>query len=80
MPDASMTLTLDVESTADCSLDSLRLAWCSDCLSDELFEGAADDDSADGSGEWACTGCGAAYFDAIDSVLDVGAQDARGVA
>ncbi|MFL6182210.1 MAG: hypothetical protein ACJ73J_07845 [Actinomycetes bacterium] len=41
--------------------------WCSDCLSMALFErmGVA----VTGS-EWACTGCGAAYFDAIDLVVE----------
>jgi hypothetical protein len=41
--------------------------WCSDCLAASLFERLHDDVA---SSEWACTACGAAYFDAIDLVVD----------
>ena len=41
--------------------------WCSDCLSRALFEHI---DGAVAGSEWACTGCGAAYFDAIDLVVE----------
>jgi hypothetical protein len=41
--------------------------WCSDCLSTSLFERLLDDVAGS---EWACTACGAAYFDAIDLVVD----------
>ena len=63
----------------DFALLSLRVLWCSDCRSDQLFErppaGAevesADDPSGQArmDGEWACTDCGAAYFDAIDLAI-----------
>jgi len=41
--------------------------WCSDCLGMALFERVSD---AGAGSEWACTSCGAAYFDAIDLVAD----------
>jgi len=52
---------------------SLRLLWCSDCHGDQLFErppaeGAHAPAMGDPHGEWACTDCGAAYFDGIDVV------------
>jgi len=55
----------------DFALLSLRLLWCSDCRGDQLFErppAEAAEARADGAahGEWACTDCGAAYFDGID--------------
>jgi hypothetical protein len=58
----------------DFALLSLRLVWCSDCRSDQLFErppaDAADAHALAVAGrEWACTDCGAAYFDAIDIVI-----------
>ena len=67
----------------DFALLSLRLLWCSDCHTDQLFErpqadvtnGSSDSSS---NGEWACTDCGAAYFDAIDIVLET-AGSARSV-
>ncbi|HEX5017826.1 MAG TPA: hypothetical protein VFX15_09605 [Actinomycetes bacterium] len=43
--------------------------WCSDCLERSLFERVV---SAAAGSEWACTSCGAAYFDAIDLVVDPG--------
>ncbi len=41
--------------------------WCSDCLSMALFEHI---DGAVAGSAWACTGCGAAYFDAIDLLVE----------
>ena len=41
--------------------------WCSDCVELALFERVSD---AGAGSEWACTACGAAYFDAIDVVAD----------
>ena len=61
----------------DFSLSSLRLFWCSDCRADELFERPPSGEEA--YTEWACTGCGAAYFDGIDVVVEISAQK-RGVA
>jgi hypothetical protein len=45
----------------------LEQFWCSDCLSIALFERIVD---AVAGSEWACTACGAAYFDAIDLVVE----------
>jgi hypothetical protein len=58
----------------DFALLSLRLLWCSDCHTDQLFErppAEAADAREVGLAvrEWACTDCGAAYFDAIDIVI-----------
>ena len=58
----------------DFALLSLRLLWCSDCRSDQLFERPPTVES-----EWACTDCGAAYVDAIDLEIAVGGGN-RGVA
>jgi hypothetical protein len=66
-------LTADVTTDVLAELDEF---WCSDCVSLALFERIVD--AVPGS-EWACTGCGAAYVDAIDRVLEP-AQAARGVA
>ena len=63
----------------DFSLSSLRLFWCSDCRADELFERPPSGEAAAAYSEWACTGCGAAYFDGIDVVVEITAQT-RGVA
>lgn len=54
---------------ADFSLFALRLFWCSDCQTDALFEStpAVNVDSAP---DWACTACGAAYFDALDTIAE----------
>jgi len=41
--------------------------WCSDCVELALFERVSD---AGAGSEWACTSCGAAYFDAIDLIAD----------
>ena len=41
--------------------------WCSDCVGLALFERVLD---AGAGFEWACTSCGAAYFDAIEVVAD----------
>ncbi len=49
--------------------------WCSDCVGLALFERVSD---AGAGSEWACTSCGAAYFDAIDLVADP--RDGRAVA
>jgi len=40
--------------------------WCSDCQAVALFERLIDASAS----EWACTLCGAAYFDAIDLVIE----------
>jgi hypothetical protein len=40
--------------------------WCSDCQAMALFERLTDASAS----EWACTLCGAAYFDAIDLVIE----------
>jgi hypothetical protein len=63
----------------DFSLSSLRLFWCSDCRADELFERPPSGEAAVAYSEWACTSCGAAYFDGIDVVLEISVQK-RGVA
>ena len=52
----------------DFTLSSLHLYWCSDCRADQLFE--TPPPHSDGASELACTNCGAAYFDAIDVVVD----------
>ncbi len=63
----------------DFSLSSLRLFWCSDCRADALFERPPSPETAAAYSEWACTLCGAAYFDGIDVVLEISVQG-RGVA
>ncbi|HVQ87069.1 MAG TPA: hypothetical protein VMT88_02705 [Actinomycetes bacterium] len=65
----------------DFSLASLRLSWCSDCRADQLFERLLVDeaDARASAQEWACTVCGAAYFDGIDVVLEP-PRRTRGVA
>jgi hypothetical protein len=44
--------------------------WCSDCTSRSLFESLVAETEQVAGSEWACTACGAAYFDAIDLVVD----------
>ena len=39
--------------------------WCSDCLTLALFERVLEPGGAAATSEWACTSCGAAYFDGI---------------
>ena len=68
-----------VESEDDYALTVLRLSWCSDCSAEQLFERPPDDAGSDRSSEWACTVCGAAYFDGIDIVFPSRAQK-RGAA
>jgi hypothetical protein len=63
----------------DFSLSSLRLFRCSDCRADELFERPPSGEALAAYSEWACTACGAAYFDGIDVVIELSAQT-RGVA
>lgn len=60
--------------TAD-PLSMLDEFWCSDCLAPALFERMdAGERSRRAGCEWACTACGAAYFDAID-LIDVVSGD-----
>lgn len=49
--------------------------WCSDCIARSLFERVAD--AAVGE-EWACTACGAAYFDAVELVVEPNRARMRG--
>jgi len=75
----------------DFALLSLRVLWCSDCRSNQLFERPPADAEVEAEaapdlppgqaridGEWACTDCGAAYFDAIDLAIAIAPAIAPG--
>jgi len=47
-----------------------RRAWCGDCRADSLFEAVVEEGRPAGRVAWACTVCGAAYFDVIDVTED----------
>jgi hypothetical protein len=72
VPTAAPTAAPTAVSTAQPTAELLDEFWCSDCLSRSLFERVVD--AADGS-EWACTACGAAYFDAIDLTMNARRED-----